>query len=112
LESSGFGIRDNVACVGIIASPGRGIYRSTDYGVTFSFADGLLDISVVKEGGGTFMYAGSLFSVSMSVDDGFTWGGVGPGIPPGGGAFTILAWDNYVFIGNNYGVFFSSNNGA
>lgn len=112
LESSGFAVRGNVVCVGIVASPGRGVYRSTDYGVTFSLTDPLLDIICIKEGGGTNMYCGSDFTVSMSIDDGQTWGGVGPGIPAGGGTFTILAWDNYVFVGNNYGVFFSNDNGS
>ncbi len=112
LEASGLAVRNNIVCVGIIASPGRGIYRSTDYGKTFALADPLLDIARVKEGGDKFMYAGSLFSVHRSADNGRTWGSVGPGIPPGGGAFTILAWDNYVFVGNNYGVFFSNDFGS
>ena len=112
LQASGLAVHDNIVCVGIIASPGRGIYRSIDYGLTYSLAEPLLDIETVKEGGGANMYAGSLFNVYMSNNNGNTWFSIGPGIPAGGGAFTILAWDNYIFIGNNYGVFFSSDNGA
>jgi photosystem II stability/assembly factor-like uncharacterized protein len=107
LQSSGFAIRDSIACVGIIGFPlPTGVYRSTDYGITWFLVDPILDIDAMATGGNHTMYCGELFSSYRSYDDGLTWQGNGIG-----GAFTILAWDNYAFVGNNNGVLFSNNYG-
>jgi photosystem II stability/assembly factor-like uncharacterized protein len=110
LQTGGLAVRNNVACTGVSGFPSidyTGIYRSTDYGVNWTRVTGTLDIEFMKEGGNTTMYAGSLFSSYVSHNDGLTWYNL-PGL---GGAFTILAWDNYALIGNNYGVAFSQDNG-
>ncbi len=108
LSSGGFAVRGNIACVGIVAFPlPDGIYRSTDYGVTWFFTAPLSDIEVMAVGGNHTMYCGSLFTSAVSYDDGINWQGNGIG-----GAFTILAWDSYAFIGNNNGVFFTNDSGS
>jgi hypothetical protein len=109
MDPAGFAIRGNIACVGVSSFPQtKGIYRSTDSGVTWSLISPMqgADIITMGTGGGTTMYAGDLFGAYVSHDDGFTWGGLGLG-----GAFTILAWDEYGFIGNNDGLFFSDDFG-
>jgi hypothetical protein len=90
----GFAVHGNIVCVGVIGNPPvpTGIYRSTDYGVTWNYVAGLLDIETMAAGGGTTIYAGELFSGHMSPDDGDTWYSV-----PVGSAFSILAWDQYCF---------------
>lgn len=108
LGAGGFAVRDNIACVGIVAFPSPvGVYRSTDYGVTWFLTDQLPDIFTMATGGNHTMYAGELFSSYVSYDDGINWQGMGIGA-----AFTILAWDNYAFVGNNNGVLFSNNYGS
>jgi photosystem II stability/assembly factor-like uncharacterized protein len=108
LQAGGFAVRGNIACVGIIGFPlATGIYRSTDYGLTWDLAETILDIETMAAGGGHTMYAGELFTSYVSHDDGLTWSGMGIGA-----AFSILAWDEYVFVGNNEGVLFSDNFGA
>jgi len=110
LSTGGFAVRGNIVCTGVTTNPtlpNTGIYRSTDYGVTWTFAEGLLDIQVAEAGGNSTMYCGELFSAYVSHNDGLNWVGLGVG-----GAFAILAWDSYAFIGNNDGVFFSDDNGA
>jgi photosystem II stability/assembly factor-like uncharacterized protein len=110
LSTGGFAVRGNIVCVGVTTNPTlpkTGIYRSTDYGLTWNFAEGLLDIEVAAAGGNSTMYCGELFSAYVSHNDGLNWVGLGLG-----GAFSILAWDSYAFIGNNDGVFFSDDYGA
>ena len=113
-SAQGFAVHGNVACTGVSAAPGSGVYRSTDYGVSWSITYPLLDIMHLASGDNNRMYAGSFSSVYVSNDDGQNWGNVGSGLPgtTGGGAFTILAWDNYVFVGNAFGVYFSANYGG
>jgi len=107
LDAGGFAIRDNIACVGISSFPMQGgVYRSTDYGVSWTLADPVADIMFMATGGGSTMYAGELFTSYVSHDDGLTWQGLGLGA-----AFAIIAWDQYAFIGNNNGVFFSNDFG-
>jgi photosystem II stability/assembly factor-like uncharacterized protein len=110
LQTGGFAIRGNIACVGVIATPAisaTGVYRSTDYGINWTMAENIPDIETMATGGNHVMYAGELFSSYVSLDDGLTWNGLGLGA-----AFSILAFDNFAFIGNNDGVFFSDNYGA
>jgi hypothetical protein len=110
LETGGFAIRGNIACVGVSGFPSipyTGIWRSTDYGINWTWTEGLLDISFMGTGGNSTMYAGSLFTSWVSHNDGITWNNM----PGTGGMFTVLAWDNYAIIGNNYGILFSSDNG-
>src|SRR4030095_2040404 len=85
-----------------------GIYRSTNCGITWSLAVPMQgsDIFCMATGGSSTMYAGDLFGAFVSHDDGLSWGGLGLG-----GAFTILAWNEYGFIGNNEGLFFSDDFG-
>jgi hypothetical protein len=109
MDPAGFAVRGNVVCVGVSSFPQtKGIYRSTNCGVTWTLASPMQasDIIVMATGGGSTMYAGDLFGAFVSHDDGFTWGGVGVG-----GAFTLLAWDEYGLIGNNDGVWFSEDFG-
>jgi photosystem II stability/assembly factor-like uncharacterized protein len=109
MDPAGFAIRGNVACVGVSSYPQtKGIYRSTNYGVTWTLAAPMqaADIITMATGGGSTMYAGDLFSTMVSHDDGFSWGGVGVG-----GAFALLAWNEYAFVGNNDGIFFSDDFG-
>src|SRR4030095_15327799 len=108
-DAAGFAIRDNVACVGVSSFPQtKGIYRSTNCGITWSLAVPMQgsDIFCMATGGSSTMYAGDLFGAFVSHDDGLSWGGLGLG-----GAFTILAWNEYGFIGNNEGLFFSDDFG-
>ncbi len=109
LQCGGFATRGNIACVGVIGNPPfpTGVYRSTNYGVTWTLADPILDIETMATGGNHTMYCGELFTSYVSYDDGQTWNGLGLGA-----AFSILAFDNYAFIGNNDGIFFSSNYGG
>jgi photosystem II stability/assembly factor-like uncharacterized protein len=110
LQTGGFAVRGNIACVGVIGTPSisvSGIYRSTDFGVTWTMSQNVPDIETMATGGNHMMYAGELFTSYVSYDDGLTWGGLGLGA-----AFSILAWDNYAFIGNNDGVYFSTNYGS
>jgi photosystem II stability/assembly factor-like uncharacterized protein len=108
LSSGGLAVKGNNAWVGIIGlSPvPSGVYKSTDNGVSWMLSDPLLDIDVMAAGGGNTLYCGGLFSAWVSHNDGLSWNGTGLGA-----AFTILAWDKYVFIGNNNGVFFSNDSG-
>jgi hypothetical protein len=77
-----------------------------DYGITWSFVEGLPDVDQFATGGCSTMYCGELFTSYVSHDDGLSWSGLGIGA-----AFTILAWDEYAFIGNNEGIFFSEDSG-
>jgi len=107
LQAGGFAVRGNIACVGIIGFPLQtGVYRSTDYGITWTLADPILDIETMATGGNHTMYCGELFTSYVSYNDGLTWNGLGLGA-----AFSILAWNNFAFIGNNDGVYFSNNYG-
>ena len=108
LQAGGFAVRNNIVCAGLInfPSPPTGVYRSTDFGITWSFVVGLPDVDQFATGGGSTMYCGELFTSYVSHDDGFTWLSL-----PIGAAFTILAWDEYAFIGNNDGIFFSEDSG-
>ena len=109
-STGGFAVRGNIACVGAYVNPpfAPGVYRSTDYGVSWSFTGATFDVDRMATGGGQAMYAGNLFNAFASYDDGLTWG-ASLAVPAG---FTILAWDNYVFIGHNYGISYSNNYGA
>lgn len=107
LYSSGFAVRGNIACVGMVPFPGNnGVYRSTDFGVTWSFAAPIPDIESMAAGGNNTMYAGNLFSSYVSHDDGISWTEV-----PVGGGFAILAYDQYGFVGNNEGLFYTEDFG-
>lgn len=114
VATQGLAVHGNIACTGVSAlSPNSGIYRSTNNGISWNNVAPLLDIMHFASGGSNHMYAASFSSVFTSADDGMTWGG-SSGLPggTGGGAYTILAWDNYVFVGNSFGVYFSDNYGA
>jgi photosystem II stability/assembly factor-like uncharacterized protein len=107
LTASGFAVDGNIACVGIAGYPLQsGIYRSTNSGVTWSLAATIPDVEAMAAGGNASMYAGDLFSSYVSDDNGISWSGI-----PVGGAFAIHAWDQYAFIGNNFGVFYTEDFG-
>ncbi|HUR29907.1 MAG TPA: hypothetical protein VMZ69_00675 [Saprospiraceae bacterium] len=109
MDPAGFAVRGNIVCVGVSSFPQtKGIYRSTNCGITWTLAQPMQasDIFEMAAGGGSTMYAGDLFGAFVSHDDGFTWGGTGID-----GAFTIIAWDEYALIGNHNGIFFSEDFG-
>jgi photosystem II stability/assembly factor-like uncharacterized protein len=109
LQTGGFAVRDSIVCVGVIGNPSistSGVYRSTDYGINYTITDNIPDIDHMATGGNHTMYCGELFTAYVSYDDGQTWNGLGIGA-----AFTILAWNNFAFIGNNTGILFSNNYG-
>ncbi len=89
-----------------------GIYRSTNSGVTWSFLQTVRDVvSMASDTAGTF-YAGTYVDNWRSQNNGVSWNTIGNGIPSGTGGFTIkVVGSNNVFIGNNLGVYFSSNKG-
>ena len=105
----------NVAVAGVFegVSPFQsGLYRSTNSGVTWTFVQTIRDIvSMSSDSAGTF-YAGTYVDIWRSTNNGTAWNTIGNGIPNGTGAFTIKAiGTNNVFVGNNKGIFFSSNKG-
>ncbi|HZV70792.1 MAG TPA: hypothetical protein VFG10_14655 [Saprospiraceae bacterium] len=114
LSAGGFAVHGNIVCTTVNAFPNQpgfpsqtGIYRSTDYGITWNLVAEILDVGFLTAGGGQNMYGGFLFSSYVSHDDGFTWLSTGLSA-----TFTVLAWNNYAFVGNNLGVFFSNDSGT
>lgn len=89
-----------------------GIYRSTNNGVTWTNVSSILDIICMASDGVDHFYAGTFEGNFVSADNGLGWNSVGPGIPSNAAGFTIKAIGDNVFIGNDNGVYFSSNNGA
>jgi photosystem II stability/assembly factor-like uncharacterized protein len=104
----------NVACAGVVAgiSANSGIYRSTNNGVSFTLQANLLDAVCMAADGGNYFYYGTFGGCAYSPDNGISWFAVGGGFPPSDPGFCILAIGSNVFIGNNNGVYFSSNHAA
>ena len=114
-QVQGIAVHGNVVCAGVIplgTTTDGGIYRSTDNGISFSFASAAVvdPVTLESDGFGNF-YAGTLFDFSRSTDDGINWSGAGAGIPFNSGAFAIKAIDENVFVGNSAGVFYSNDAG-
>ncbi len=108
--ASGLAVNGNVVCAGITSfTLGNGIYRSANGGVSWTLVNNISDVISMAAGGTNHFYAGTFNGNYYSNDNGLTWFSVGPGIPASDPGFTILAFNNYVFIGNNNGVYFSSN---
>ncbi|HYV93522.1 MAG TPA: T9SS type A sorting domain-containing protein [Chitinophagales bacterium] len=110
----GIAVHGNVVCICVTELYGNsGVYRSTDNGVHFTFTDGTVSDGVAMDAddAGNF-YAGSLFDVYRSTDDGISWSVAENGIPPQSGGFAIKAINQNVFVGNIAGVFYSDNSGA
>jgi len=86
-----------------------GLYKSTNAGVTWismtSSINADIEILAVK---GLNVLAGNLFAAFFSLDGGETFGSSSP---PGGGIFTYTLKDNFVFAGNQEGMYYSTNKG-
>lgn len=110
----GIAVHDNVVCINVTGLYGNGgIYRSVNNGESFTFTSGVVvdGVSMDADAMGNF-YAGSLFDVYRSTDNGITWTTAEVGIPPGSGGFAVKAVGQNVFVGNSAGVFYSNNFGA
>jgi photosystem II stability/assembly factor-like uncharacterized protein len=115
---SAFSIAANgsVAVAGIVEGVfpfESGIFRSVNNGVTWTFVQRFFDdiISLASDGVNNF-YAGGFFGNFRSSDNGLSWANIGTGIPLNTGGFAIkVIGTNNVFIGNNTGIYFSSNKG-
>ncbi len=106
----------NVAVAGVFEGVfpfQSGIYRSTNKGVTWTFVQSFLDDIISLDGDGIdHFYGGGFFGNFRSTNNGLSWSSIGNGIPVGTGGFSIKVVDtSNVFIGNNKGIFFSSNQG-
>jgi len=110
--SSGLAVNGNIVCTGIFSPVlGSGIWRSTNIGMTWMLVNNINDVISMASGGENHFYAGTFYENFVSEDNGLTWMNAGPGIPTDNGGFAIYAINNYVFIGNSKGVFFSDNYG-
>ncbi len=106
----GVAANGTTACAGVNRFTGNNeVYRSTNSGVTWTvvFASGFDDFTCVAADGVDHFYVGSFESNYVSANNGSTWNPFGPGFSPGTGAFSIAVKDNYVFAGNNTGIYFS-----
>jgi hypothetical protein len=111
--ASGLAVHDNIVCTGIVSfTIGSGVYRSVNNGVTWVFITNVIqDVISMASGEDNHFYAGTFNDNWVSGDNGLTWSTVGPGIPNDIGGFVIMTVDNYVFIGNNLGIFYSEDYG-
>ncbi len=106
----------NVAVAGVVQGVfpfNSGFYRSTNKGVSWNFVQRILDDVVCLDGDGKdHFYGGSFGSNWRSSNNGQSWETMGVGIPPNAGGYTIKVIDTvHIFIGNDQGVFHSSNGG-
>jgi len=103
---------NNVAYAGVYGQSfsTTGLYKSSNSGVTWYYnafsinAD--IDLLAVK---GTNVLAANLFSAFYSLNSGNTFF---PSSPPGGGIYSYTIKNNFIFAGNQEGMFYSTNNGA
>jgi photosystem II stability/assembly factor-like uncharacterized protein len=91
----------------------KGLYKSTDGGVTWTQRQALnVDIERLAAKGSNVL-AGDLFGAYYSTDFGESWAFSDPGnCPQGCGIFTYTIKGNSIFAGNTEGMFESTNGGA
>jgi photosystem II stability/assembly factor-like uncharacterized protein len=92
----------------------KGLYKSTDAGVTWSQRPSLnVDIERLAAKGSNVL-AGDLFAAYYSTDFGESWTFSSPpgNCPFGCGIFTYTFRDNSIFAGDEAGMFFSMDSGA
>lgn len=107
---------DSVACAAVENFTGpAAIYRSAGNAAAWNivFQASGEDWASMGTDGKSHFYTGTLATGNyVSNNNGLSWQGVGPGIPPGTGGFAIAATGKNVFIGNATGVYFSNNHGT
>ncbi len=92
----------------VIASPGQGVFRSTNEGKTWTQIGSADIVSFTTHDGDIF--AGTETGVIMSTDGGATWAGIDSGLTDRDD-FGIAAGNGYLFCGtNSSGVFRASEN--
>jgi len=114
-EAVGIAVNDTIACAAVNSTSGSNkIYISSNGGQTWSsvYSTSSDDFICVASDDNSHFYAGSFYSNVSSADNGNSWDGMTNGIPFGHGGYTIKAIDNNVFVGDDYGVFWSSDYGA
>jgi len=106
---------DSLVLAGAWDNANHGLFRSADYGATWSVNYGLGGVtSVARSGGAIFAttWMANMQALYKSTDEGLTWQPVTNSLEGAANLWSVLIRENYIYLGGKDGVYVSEDGGT